>query len=129
MGFCLLNNVALAARAAQAAGERSAKLGDGAWLGRAEGCDISLDSMYVSNRHAVVSRANGSVKLADAGSANGIFVGGEKVKSAFPEYAERLGDDGMISIDGIVDGFEFLYRQPRRAWSFEIDVRTHLEKW
>jgi hypothetical protein len=23
----------------------------------------------------------------------------------------------------------FLYRQPRRAWSFEVDVRTSREAW
>ena len=48
---------------------------------------------------------------------------------AFPEYADKLGEDGMISIEGIVDGFAFLYQQPRRAWSFELDVRTFQEKW
>jgi len=35
----------------------------------------------------------------------------------------------MISLDGIVDAYEFLYRQSRSAWSFEVDVRTHLENW
>jgi NAD(P)-dependent dehydrogenase (short-subunit alcohol dehydrogenase family) len=54
---------------------------------------------------------------------------GEKVMTALPDYAEKLGEDGMISIEGIVDGYVFLYRQPRRAWSFELDVRTSLEKW
>ena len=38
-------------------------------------------------------------------------------------------EDSLISIEGIVDGFEFLYRQPERAWSFELDVRTSKEKW
>ena len=56
-------------------------------------------------------------------------IGGDKIMKGFPQYAEKLGDEGMISIEGIVDGFEFLYKQPRRAWTFEIDVRTHLEKW
>jgi NAD(P)-dependent dehydrogenase (short-subunit alcohol dehydrogenase family) len=56
-------------------------------------------------------------------------IGGEKIRSLFPEYAEKLGEAGMISIDGIVDGYVFLYRQPRRAWTFEIDVRTSTEKW
>ena len=56
-------------------------------------------------------------------------IGGEKIKQRFPEYAEKLGNAGMISIDGIVDGFDFLYQQPQRAWSFEIDVRTSAEKW
>lgn len=56
-------------------------------------------------------------------------IGGDKIIEGFPEYAERLGEDGMISIEGIVDGYEYLYNQPRRAWSFEIDVRTSQEKW
>ena len=56
-------------------------------------------------------------------------IGGDKIIEGFPEYAERLGEQGMISIDGIVDGYEYLYNQPRRAWSFEIDVRTSQEKW
>ena len=54
---------------------------------------------------------------------------GEKIKGRFPEYAEKLGEDGMINIDGIVDGFVYLYRQPRQAWTFELDVRTSKEKW
>ncbi len=56
-------------------------------------------------------------------------IGGDKIINAFPEYAEKLGEQGMISIDGIVDGFVYLYRQPPRAWTFEIDVRTAVERW
>ncbi|MGH0029374.1 MAG: SDR family NAD(P)-dependent oxidoreductase [Myxococcota bacterium] len=54
---------------------------------------------------------------------------GEKVMTLLPEYSEKLGEEGMIRIEGIVDAFAFLYRQPRTAWSFEVDVRTSLEKW
>jgi NAD(P)-dependent dehydrogenase (short-subunit alcohol dehydrogenase family) len=56
-------------------------------------------------------------------------VAGDKIIKAFPEYAEKLGPEGMIGIDGIVDGFAYLYRQPRNAWTFEVDVRTSVEKW
>ena len=56
-------------------------------------------------------------------------IGGEKIKQGLPEYAAKLGDKGMIDIDGIVDGYVYLYQQPRQAWSFELDVRTSLEKW
>ena len=56
-------------------------------------------------------------------------IGGEKIKQGLPEYAAKLGDEGMIDIDGIVDGYVYLYHQPRQAWSFELDVRTSLEKW
>lgn len=56
-------------------------------------------------------------------------IDGEKIRKAAPEYAERLGSEGMIDLDGIADAFVFLYRQPRRAWSFEIDVRSSREQW
>jgi len=54
-------------------------------------------------------------------------IAGDKIINRFPDAASR--QDGLISIDGIVDGFAFLYRQPERAWSFELDVRTSKEKW
>jgi len=56
-------------------------------------------------------------------------IGGDKILQGFPEYAKKLGNEGMISIEGIVDAFVYLYRQPRTAWSFEVDVRTSQEKW
>jgi NAD(P)-dependent dehydrogenase (short-subunit alcohol dehydrogenase family) len=54
-------------------------------------------------------------------------IGGEKIKTRFPEAAGR--EERLISIEGIVDGFVFLQKQPPRAWSFELDVRTSHEKW
>lgn len=56
-------------------------------------------------------------------------IGGEKIKSRAPDYAKRLGEGGMIGLEGIVDAFEFLSRQPPNAWSFEGDVRTSRERW
>ena len=54
-------------------------------------------------------------------------IGGDKIMKRFPDAAGR--EDSLISIEGIVDAFAFLYRQPERAWSFELDVRTSKEKW
>jgi NAD(P)-dependent dehydrogenase (short-subunit alcohol dehydrogenase family) len=54
-------------------------------------------------------------------------IGGDKIMNRFPDAANR--QDSLISIEGIVDAFAFLYRQPERAWSFELDVRTSKEKW
>ena len=56
-------------------------------------------------------------------------IGGEKIKKGLPQIAERLGDDGMVGLEGIVDAFEFLHNQPRNAWAFEVDLRTSLENW
>jgi NAD(P)-dependent dehydrogenase (short-subunit alcohol dehydrogenase family) len=54
-------------------------------------------------------------------------IAGDKIFNRFPDAASR--EDALVSIEGIVDAFEFLYRQPPRAWSFELDVRTFKEKW
>ena len=56
-------------------------------------------------------------------------IAGEKIRTRYPEYAAKLGDDGLVDIQAIVDGFEYLYKQPRRGWSFEVDVRTAIESW
>lgn len=54
-------------------------------------------------------------------------IGGEKIFRRFPDAANRK--DSFISIEGIVDAFVFLHKQPRSAWSFEVDVRTSKESW
>ncbi len=56
-------------------------------------------------------------------------INGKKIRTRRPEIAERLGDEGMIGIDGIVDAYEFLYRQSASAWTFEVDLRTSIENW
>ena len=56
-------------------------------------------------------------------------IGGEKIKQGLPQVAARLGEEGMVGLRGIVDAYEFLHDQPRTAWSFEVDLRTSLERW
>lgn len=56
-------------------------------------------------------------------------IGGDKIRQGFPEYAEKVGEQGLISLDGIVDAYVYLYRQRPRAWTFEVDVRTSQERW
>ena len=56
-------------------------------------------------------------------------IGGDKIIKGFPEYANQLGEEGLINLEGIVDAFQYLHMQPRTAWSFEVDVRTAIEKW
>jgi NAD(P)-dependent dehydrogenase (short-subunit alcohol dehydrogenase family) len=56
-------------------------------------------------------------------------IGGEKIRTRYPDAASRLGEDGLISIEGIVDAYVFLHKQPRTAWTFELDVRTSKENW
>lgn len=51
-------------------------------IGRDKQNSIVLDSMYISSQHAVVERQGREVYLRDLGSANGVFLGGERVGEA-----------------------------------------------
>lgn len=54
---------------------------------------------------------------------------GDALLSRFPQVAERLGPEGMLEVDAIADAFWMLHRQPRSAWSLELDLRPHCEKF
>ena len=56
-------------------------------------------------------------------------IAGDKIMRRLPELAKKLGEDGMIKIEGIVDGYVYLYNQLPQAWTFELDLRTSIEKW
>ena len=56
-------------------------------------------------------------------------IGGDKIIQGIPQLVERVGEQGLIDIQGIVDAYEYMYDQPRRAWTFEVDVRTSVENW
>ena len=56
-------------------------------------------------------------------------INGAQIRSRFPEYAERLGADGMLDVDAICDTYWWLYRQQRTAWSHEVDLRPYKERF
>lgn len=67
-------------------------------LGRDGSNDIVLAENSVSRRHALLTRdANGGVHLADAGSANGVFVNGRRVQEVVlaPGDEIRIGDNSF----------------------------------
>jgi short-subunit dehydrogenase len=43
--------------------------------------------------------------------------------------ASARGADGMLAPDAIAETYMAVYRQPRSAWSFELDVRPWVEKF
>ena len=51
-------------------------------VGRDPGCDLTLDSMDVSRRHAVLRCSDTEVTIEDMGSTNGTEVNGEKIASS-----------------------------------------------
>jgi ABC-type multidrug transport system ATPase subunit len=49
-------------------------------IGRDPNCEIFIDSLSVSRKHAKLSEHKGSWKIEDLGSQNGTFVNGERIK-------------------------------------------------
>jgi NAD(P)-dependent dehydrogenase (short-subunit alcohol dehydrogenase family) len=56
-------------------------------------------------------------------------IAGDRLIKARPELARSMGEARLIELDGIVDSYWHLHRQPRRAWTFELDLRTSQEPW
>jgi NAD(P)-dependent dehydrogenase (short-subunit alcohol dehydrogenase family) len=56
-------------------------------------------------------------------------INGDRLRERFPVRVKEMGAERLVDLDGIAEGFRFLYQQPKTAWSFEVDVRTYLESW
>ena len=56
-------------------------------------------------------------------------IAGDKIVKGLPQFAEAMGEDGLISLDGLADAYWFLHTQPRAAWTHELDLRTFKESW
>lgn len=54
-------------------------LGDELTVGRAAGCQVTVDDTYVSQLHARVFRRNGQLLVEDLGSTNGSYLNGARV--------------------------------------------------
>lgn len=68
-------------------------VGEVCTLGRAEGCSILVQHPLVSRLHARIERGGPRYILADAGSANGTFVNGQRLRGH-----HTLSDDDMIGL-------------------------------
>jgi NAD(P)-dependent dehydrogenase (short-subunit alcohol dehydrogenase family) len=56
-------------------------------------------------------------------------IDGDQVNARFPQLKERLGADGMLAPDAIAEAFWQLHRQPRSAWTLELDLRPYKENF
>lgn len=66
-------------------------------IGRAAGCQISLDDTYISQLHARVSPSDSGMLIEDLGSTNGTYVNRERVTA--PVMA---GAGDLVQLGGIV---------------------------
>ena len=52
------------------------------------------------------------------------------IQENFPDqYAEKIGQDGILNPEHIAENYWWLHTQPRDAWTFELDLRPHIERW
>jgi NAD(P)-dependent dehydrogenase (short-subunit alcohol dehydrogenase family) len=56
-------------------------------------------------------------------------IDGELVNARAPQIKEKLGADGMISIDALADTYWMLHTQARSAWTLELDLRPYKEQF
>lgn len=54
---------------------------------------------------------------------------GERLEAAFPQRVEQLGADGLLDVDAIAENYWTLHRQPKPAWTQELDLRPSKEAW
>ena len=77
---------------------RSLRFSSAFIIGREAGCEIQIDHIHVSRRHAEVTRLRGHWVIRDLQSSNGLFVDGKRV--AFAPIGQgivvSLGTDGPV---------------------------------
>src|SRR2546423_11978115 len=66
-------------------------------IGRSDRCELSIADSSVSGRHAEILRTHGDIKIRDVGSANGIYLNGERIEEAelFDGDVLRLGQTSI----------------------------------
>ncbi|MFO0461693.1 MAG: hypothetical protein ACK50I_21240, partial [Burkholderiales bacterium] len=47
----------------------------------------------------------------------------------FAQRVAAAGPDGILHPDHIAEAYWWLHRQPRDAWTFELDLRPSVETW
>jgi FHA domain/zinc-ribbon domain len=75
------------------AGEHFLPTSDRTTIGRSPDCDIFLDDVTVSRRHAVLERSDDSFTIEDQGSLNGTFVNRRRIE---PRAELSDGDELQI---------------------------------
>ena len=65
-------------------GEIFGPAGERTTIGRSPDCDVFLDDVTVSRRHAVLVESNGQFLVEDLGSLNGTFLNRHRIEAAEP---------------------------------------------
>ncbi|MDB5394079.1 MAG: family NAD(P)-dependent oxidoreductase [Rhodospirillales bacterium] len=54
-------------------------------------------------------------------------IDGDRLRASAPEMAAARGADGLLGIEPIAETYWHIHRQPRSAWTHEIDLRPFKE--
>jgi hypothetical protein len=72
------------------AGETFRPAGERTMIGRSPDCDVFLDDVTVSRKHALLVREGRSFRIEDQGSLNGTFVNRKRIESSPIENGDEL---------------------------------------
>jgi hypothetical protein len=72
------------------AGEHFAPQGERTTIGRSPDCDIFLDDVTVSRKHAVLAERDGEFFIEDQGSLNGTFLNRKRIESSRIEDGDEV---------------------------------------
>jgi hypothetical protein len=87
-------------------------------LGRSSECEIVVDDPSVSRRHLAIRVAGSAIKITDLGSANGLWVGGERVHSILVEPGQWFSTGALL----FTVRFDATLEPERRG---EVAAETH----
>jgi NAD(P)-dependent dehydrogenase (short-subunit alcohol dehydrogenase family) len=56
-------------------------------------------------------------------------INGERLRTNAPQRVAAAGEDGLLDIEPIAETYWQLHRQPRSAWTHEVDLRPFKESF
>ena len=56
-------------------------------------------------------------------------INGHRLRSRRPQIVDERGEDGLLGVDAIAETYWQIHRQPRSAWTQEVDLRPFKENF
>jgi NAD(P)-dependent dehydrogenase (short-subunit alcohol dehydrogenase family) len=54
-------------------------------------------------------------------------INGERLRSRYPGLVDERGEDGLLGIEALAETYWHIHKQPRSAWTQEVDLRPYKE--